>query len=97
MQVAVAPSQFIHQLSQPGRQFGFGADALLQPFADGVADGPAGPVIELLVIAVDLGIHDNSLTSSTSQRSQGLSDLLLGQVIAMDLVSRAWTHAFACK
>jgi hypothetical protein len=37
------------------------------------------------------------LTSSTSQPSQGLSDVLLGQVIAMDLVSRAWRHAFARK
>ena len=56
MQVVVAPAQFIHQLSQPGRQLGFGADALLQPFADRIADGLAGPVIEL-----DSGIHDNFL------------------------------------
>jgi len=61
MQVVVAPAQFIHQLSQPGRQLGFGADALLQPFADRIADGLAGPVIELFEIAIESGIHDNSL------------------------------------
>ena len=60
-QVVIALAQFIHELSQPGRQLGFGAEALLQSFADRIADGPAGPVIDLFEIAVDLGIHDDSL------------------------------------
>jgi hypothetical protein len=61
IQVVVAPAKFIHQLSQPGRQLGFGANALLQPFADRIADGLAGSVIEWFDIAVDPGIHDNFL------------------------------------
>jgi hypothetical protein len=53
--------QFVHQLPQPGRQFGFGTEATLQPFTNRIADGLAGPVIDLFEIAVDLGVHGNSL------------------------------------
>jgi hypothetical protein len=61
MQLMVSRDQLSHQFSQPGWQFGLGAHALLQSFADRIADGPAGPVIDLLEIAVNCWIHDNSL------------------------------------
>ena len=49
--VVVAPAQFVHQLLQMGRQLGFRAHALLQPFADGIADRSRRPVIDLLEIS----------------------------------------------
>ena len=63
MPVVIAPTQFVHQFPQPGRQLGFGAEAPLQPFADRIADRPAGPTINLFDIVVGLGVHGNSLRS----------------------------------
>jgi len=53
----VAPAQFIEQMLQLGGERRFGVHALLQPFTDGVANGPAGPVIELLKVPIDTAIH----------------------------------------
>src|SRR5207244_393929 len=41
----VVPAQFIHQMLQTGRERRFWTQTLLQPFADGITNGPAGPVI----------------------------------------------------
>jgi hypothetical protein len=74
MQLPVAPAQFIHQISQPERQLGLRVQVLLQTFADSIADGLAGPVIDLFEIVGDSGIHgilSGTTASSTSQRSQG--------------------------
>jgi hypothetical protein len=50
--------QFIHQMSQMGRQFGgFGAKVVLQPFADGTADRSAGSPIDLFAALVDSVRH----------------------------------------
>ncbi len=58
MQVVVTLAQFIHQFAQPLRQPGFRAQVLMQPLADGIADGAGRPVIDLFVIAIILGIHN---------------------------------------
>ena len=47
MQFVVAAAQFVDELAQTRRQFSLGAQALLQPFADGVADRHACLVIDL--------------------------------------------------
>ena len=47
MKIAVAAAQFVDQFAQAWREVGFGAEVLLQPFADGVADRHAGLVIDL--------------------------------------------------
>jgi hypothetical protein len=57
MQLVVAATQFIDKLAQTRRQVGIGAQALLQPFADGVADRHACLVIDLFEIIVDSCIH----------------------------------------
>src|SRR6266508_1299137 len=57
MQLVVAAAQLIDELAQSRRQFGVGAQALLQPFADGVADRHAGLVIVLFEIVVDSALH----------------------------------------
>jgi hypothetical protein len=52
--VVVLPSQRIHQVPEAGRQLGiFRAKVLLQPFADGTADRPAGAAIDLFAAFVD--------------------------------------------
>jgi hypothetical protein len=55
MPVAIAPEQFIHQLLQPGCELGLRTQALLQPFADGIADRSRSPVVDLFI---DSTIHD---------------------------------------
>src|SRR5438105_2841597 len=57
MQLVVAAAQLIDELAQTRRQFGVGAQALLQPSADGVTDRRACLVIDLFDIAVDSAIH----------------------------------------
>jgi hypothetical protein len=50
----ILPLQLVHQISQMARQFGIlRAKVLLQPFADGTADRPAGRPIHLLAALVD--------------------------------------------
>lgn len=79
--LAVAPAQFVHQLLEARRQAGkFGAQALLQPFAHGVADRPAGSVIDGFA-AVSDSAHDGF-------RLRDLDEVMLGQVIAARMVSR---------
>ena len=57
--IIVAPAQFVHQMFEMGRQLGVNwLKALLQPFADGVANGSAGPVIYLFVIERNSSIHN---------------------------------------
>ena len=56
---AVASAQFVHQVLEARGQAGkFGAQALPQPFAHGVANRPAGPVIERFAAVVDPAVHD---------------------------------------
>ena len=57
MQLVVAAAQLINELAQTRRKFALGAQVLLQPFADGVADRHACPVIDLFDIAGDSGFH----------------------------------------
>ena len=57
MQFVVVAAQFVDELAQTRRKFGLGAQASLQPFADGVADRHACPVIDLFDFVVDSGIH----------------------------------------
>ena len=57
MQFVVAAAQFVDELAQTRRQVSIGAQALLQPFADSVADRYACLVIDLFDIAVDSGFH----------------------------------------
>jgi hypothetical protein len=61
MPFIVAAVQLIDELAQTRRQFGLGVQALLQPFADGVADRHACPVIDLFYIVIDSTIHRRSL------------------------------------
>jgi hypothetical protein len=61
MELAVAPAQLIHQILQMGRQRGFRAHALLQPFADALADGSGCLVIDSFGLVVDLAVHDEFL------------------------------------
>ena len=51
MQLAVAPAELFHELPHFPRQLGFRAQALLQPFADRVADRARCLVIDLVEIA----------------------------------------------
>jgi hypothetical protein len=59
--VFLAPAHLVQQMLQMRGQRFLRAQALLQPFADRVADGPAGLVIEQLKISVASAIHDLSL------------------------------------
>ncbi|MCA6107370.1 hypothetical protein J6497_08875 [Bradyrhizobium sp. CNPSo 4026] len=59
--VLLAPAHLVQQLLQLRGQRCFRAQALLQPFADRVANRPAGLVIEQLKISVASAIHDQSL------------------------------------
>ena len=56
--VAVAPSQFVHQLRQIRRQLRSSGKVALQPFPDGIANRPARLVVDELKTAVDSAIHD---------------------------------------
>jgi hypothetical protein len=77
---AVASAQFVHQVLEARGQAGkFGAQALPQPFAHGVANRPAGPVIERFG-AVSNPAHDGF-------RLRDLDELLLGQVTGPNIVS----------
>jgi hypothetical protein len=58
MAVVIAAEQFIHQLLQTGCELGLRTQALLQPFADGIADRSCSPVINLFEIVVDSAIHN---------------------------------------
>ena len=58
MAAGVLFAQFIHQVRQMGRQFGFErADVLLQSFAHGLAKRPAGLAIDLFA-GVGVAVHD---------------------------------------
>jgi hypothetical protein len=53
----VALAQLVEKLAQPGRQIGtLGPQVLLQPFAYGIADRPAGLVVHLLAV---IGLNAN--------------------------------------
>jgi hypothetical protein len=55
----VAPAQFVHQVLEIGRQArGLRAKALLQPFADSVADRAAGVTVDRFAIVGDSAVHD---------------------------------------
>ena len=57
MHFVVAPAQFVDEFAQPRREIVLGVQALLQPFADGVADRRAGLVVDLFELVVDSGFH----------------------------------------
>ena len=57
MHFVVAPAQFVDEFAQPRREIVLGVQALLQPFADGVADRYACFMIDLFDIAVVSGFH----------------------------------------
>jgi hypothetical protein len=84
LELVLTPSQFIHQALQRWRQRSLGADALLQPFANGVADRAAGLVIDFFVIAIDSGIHGTSFGKFLIRAD---AKTLLGQVARPDIVS----------
>jgi len=55
---AVATAQLIHEMLKVGGQTrGLGVKILLQPFAYGIADRPAGLAINLFAVIVDSAIH----------------------------------------
>jgi hypothetical protein len=56
-----------------------GEQALLQPFAHGVTDRPAGPVIDQFAVIDDSAVHDGSASPS--------NETLLNQVIGTEIVS----------
>src|SRR5260370_24221607 len=84
MQLVLEPSQFIHQALQRRRQRSLGAHALLQPFANDVADRSAGLVIDFFVVAIDSWIHGTSLGKFLIRAD---AKTLLGQVARPDFVS----------
>ena len=60
--IALAPTQFVHELLQMLRECRLRAHVSLQPFTNGIADLAIGLVIDLVEIFVDLGgRHDMSL------------------------------------
>ena len=80
--LAVPPAQFIHQvLEARGQARNLGAKAQLQPFAHGVADRPAGLVIERFVTVGDSAHNGFRLRVH-------LDELMLGQVMEARIVSR---------
>ena len=93
MQFVVTAAQFFDELPQARRQFGAGAQALLQPFADGVADRYTRLVIDLFEIVI-ASIHWQPLTSSNLAALARLECQFMGQVTAVNLVSRAQAPAF---
>ncbi|MET3906629.1 hypothetical protein ABID59_000960 [Bradyrhizobium sp. S3.3.6] len=48
--VALALPQLVHQLFEMRREPGFGANALLQPFAHGIANRAAGAPVDLFAV-----------------------------------------------
>jgi hypothetical protein len=63
--LVVAPMQFIHQMLQVGGGTqGVGAQALLQPFAHGIADRAASPAVELFAGVGDSAVHSAFLILS---------------------------------
>jgi hypothetical protein len=52
----VPPAQFIQQMLQVGRGRAR-TEALLQPFADGIADRSARLAIELFAVVADSAVH----------------------------------------
>ena len=79
---AVAPAQFVHQVLEARGQAGnFGAQALLQPFAHGVADRAAGPVIDRFADVSD-SAHDGF------RLRVHLDELMPDQVMGAKMVSR---------
>ena len=57
--LAVPPAQFVHQvLEVRGQARSFGAQALLQPFAHGVADRPAGLAVDRFAVVGGPAVHD---------------------------------------
>ena len=80
--IAIPPAQFIHQvLEVRGQARNLGAKALLQPFAHGVADRPAGLVIERFVTVSD-SAHDGF------RLRVHLDELMPDQVMGARMVSR---------
>ena len=55
--IALAPTQFVHELLQMLRECRLRAHVSLQPFTNGIADLATGLVIDLVGIAVGLGCH----------------------------------------
>jgi hypothetical protein len=82
--VFLAPAHLVQQMLQMRGQRLFRAQALLQPFADRVANGPAGLVIEQLKISVASAIHDQSLGEF---RLACLNETSQGQVPRAEFVS----------
>lgn len=50
MLVAVALSQLVHELFEMGRELGFGTQALLEPFAHGIANRATGAAVDLFAV-----------------------------------------------
>jgi hypothetical protein len=68
----------------------FGTQALLQPFAHGVADRSAGLVIDLFAVIGDSAVHDGFRSVS--------NEVTLNQVIGMEIVSRQrWVACLSSK
>jgi hypothetical protein len=78
--LAVAPAQLVYQWLQMGGGRIIGAHALLQPFADGVADRSARLVIDFVVLVVDSAVH-------ASSNSCGPIEILQNQVLKPSFVS----------
>jgi hypothetical protein len=54
--LAIPAAQFIHQMLKVGRGRA-GAQILLQPLADGIADRSAGLAIDLFALVCDSAVH----------------------------------------
>jgi hypothetical protein len=55
---AIPSAHFVGQMLKVGRRTqGSGGLALLQPFADGIADRSAGPAIDLFAVVRDSAVH----------------------------------------
>ena len=86
--IAVPPAQFIHQvLEARGQVQDVGTQALLQPFAYGVADRPAGLVVKRFD-AVSDSAHDGF------RLRVHLDELMQDQVMGARIVSRP--RSIAC-
>ena len=89
MSLAVLLPQLVQKMLEAGRETGrFRAQALLQPFPHGVADRPAGLVVDPFAVVGASAVHDGFLL-----RSFNLIDTL-HQVMALGIVSRAASIAW---
>jgi hypothetical protein len=80
---SVTLAQLSHEVGQMGRQLGFDRrQALLQAFANGVADRPTGLVVDEFEAAVDSAIHGEIHVAWSN-------GLMRDQVAKTELVARA--------